>query len=59
MLCVALSKEEHLLYTKIWREMLPYGNRYSSFKVLTTSVKVYWDKPKLLVSVLKTILFKK
>ena len=48
---IALTKEQHRIYTNRWRTEIPYGSNYnviSKKKLLNAAQKVYKDAPDLL-----------
>ncbi len=55
MLSVALSKEQHRIYTNAWRKELPYGKTYSKREILEAATHIYADSPSLLAASIQTI----
>ena len=51
MISVVLTKDQHTVFTKLWRELVPYGTNYGKFAkwedVREIARKVYADYPEL------------
>ena len=51
MISVVLTKDQHAVFTKLWRDFVPYGTNYSKFvkweDVREIARKVYADYPEL------------
>ncbi len=60
MLSVAVTPEEHRVFTNMWREFIPYGTNYKDLKPMVIylyATQVYKDYPELLEAVKKTLFF--
>ena len=55
MLSIALPHDEHLVFTKGWRQALPYGKSYDLDDIWNASKKIYADYPELLEATRKTL----
>lgn len=58
MFSVALTKEEHQLFTQRWRKAIPYNSDYSSLtksQLWSAARKVYQDYPELMEAAKRTI----
>ena len=58
MLSVVLTPEEHQIFTKRWREQIPYGTAYEELTkadIWNAAKKVYYDYPDLLEIAKQTI----
>ena len=45
---IALTKSEHAMFTKMWRDKLPYGNSYTKNEIFNAAVEIYDGEPNLL-----------
>lgn len=55
MLSIALSHEDHLVFTNAWRTKLPYGQTYDSDKIWEVAQDIYKNHPNLLEAARKTL----
>ena len=58
MLSVAVTKEEHQMFTKAWRQAIPYGTDYNSITVSQlwdAAKQIYKDYPDLLDAAKRTL----
>ena len=45
---IALTHDHHAVYTKAWRQNLPYGRIYSPTEIWSAAQRVYANDPELL-----------
>ena len=55
MLSIALSHEEHVVFTNAWRRAIPYKTPYDADKIWNAAKEIYSNHPKLLEAVRKTL----
>ena len=55
MLSIALSHEEHLVFTNAWRTKLPYGKSYDLDRIWEAAQDIYKNYPNLLEAARKTL----
>lgn len=55
---VAVTKDEHQIFTNAWRQVIPYGTDYSSLtkkQIWDAAQEIYKDSPELLNAAKKQI----
>jgi hypothetical protein len=55
MLSIALDKADHRVFTKLWRDALPYGKKYTVDQIWQAAQDVYKNYPILLDAAKRTI----
>ena len=55
MLSIALSHDEHLVFTKAWREAIPYKTPFDADQVWNAAQRIYANYPELLAAARKTL----
>ena len=55
MLSIALSHEDHLVFTNAWRESLPYGKSHDLDEIWGAAQDIYKNYPNLLEAARKTL----
>jgi RHS repeat-associated protein len=46
-IAVELSPAAHLVFTNLWRAVLPYGGTYTAAQIFTAAEEVYWGFPNI------------
>ena len=55
MLSIALTHDEHVKFTRAWREAVPYKTPFDEDKIWSAAQKVYAKYPNLLEAARKTL----
>lgn len=59
MLGVILTKNQHAQYTKVFREILPYGKNYTEDQIIRAAAKAYSNDSQLMGTILYSLLKRK
>ena len=55
MLSIALSHDEHIAFTKAWREAIPYKTPFDTDKIWSSAQRIYANYPEFLEAARKTL----
>ncbi|MBQ7389736.1 MAG: RHS repeat-associated core domain-containing protein [Clostridia bacterium] len=55
MLSIALSHDDHLVFTKAWREAIPYKTAFDTDQIWNSAQRIYANYPELLAAARKTL----
>ena len=59
MLAITLTKNQHAKYTKVFRKLLPYGQRYTEDQIINSAAKAYSNDSQLMGTILYSLLKRK